>query len=683
MKKGLKRLSAVLCVFAVTTGVCSFSQASAAPTAAEKRAVPVFRKSMDENETVECLFYPDMPNVPYMSMELYYKTFLDGEMTVTDEGGGRYTYRESKCGDTAEVNVQTDVFTADDLASFASTPVYKIDGSKLVMGGPEIFSKFDGVQYDQPAKACTIDMGKYGIDIREQDGVVYYPFVTLSDIFGNVDFITSFYADGRIYFSALYEEINGGSAYENDPEYLNSMKTGVRPQDVVEMTYKELQLSLETFYGYPSDRIALANEMKKSGLDAALTQIDSKAKELLLSNKTGEYLAGMDRLFSFLLNDGGHTGMISNKCVLTVISSENVLQDYLNSISDIMSMKTEYIEKNMHISANQAKLISLRESMLGKGNYFSNGNTALICFDKFEVDYQGWNDYFGGKSSSMPEDSVSIVYSGLEKARAEGVKNVAVDLSANTGGDSVALSEVIGLLTGKSFIRGENLLGSQTIVQTYKSDINLDGRIDEKDQQSGNENMNIAVITTGVSFSCGNLMPSIMKDMGYMIMGEQSGGGTCSVIQRATADGVFYCMSSYLRFVDKNKKTIDDGVPVDVQLVSTNSSGEKDYSALYDLDRLGKEIDAFYNSSEPQSSDVSQSSAVESKTEESSQTSVQSSIEQGTSEPAQQSQVSDDAQSSQNNDDSGWIGTIVLVFVIFGVAAVGLFVVGIVFIRRG
>lgn len=677
MKKSIMKLFAAVCAVGVSMSVCSFSHVNAAPSGTgEKRAVPVFRRSLDENETVECMFYPDMPNVPYMSMELYYKTFLDGEMTVKNEGGGRFTYTESKCADTAEVNVQTDVFTADDLASFVSTPVYKMEGSKLVMCGPDLFVKFDSVSYDQPAKPSTIDMGKYGIDIREQDGVVYYPFVTLSDLFGNVDFITTLYSDGRIYFQAMYEDINGGEVADTDPVYLSSMKNGVRPQDVVDMTYKELQLSVETFYGYPSDRIALANEIKANGLDAALTRTDSRTKELLLSNKTGDYLAGMDRLFSFMLSDGGHTGMISSTALINVISSADVMQDYMNGIADIMNLQNEYTEKNMRVSSEQAKLISLRESMLGKGSYFSKGNTALICFNKFEVDYQGWHDYFSGKSAVMPEDSVSIVYTGLEKARAEGIKNVVIDLSANVGGDSVALYSIIGMITGNSFITGENLLGGQTFMQTNVVDINFDGVIDEKDKQTDNENMRFALITTGVSFSCGNLMPSIMKSMGYMTMGEQSGGGTCSVIQRATADGVRYCMSSYVRFVDDNKKTIDDGVPVDVQLVSTSYSGEKDYSAIYDLDRLGREMDTFYGEPQPQPSDVSQQDHSESSIEP--DTSEQSAV----SQVSLVSQVSDDGQSSQVSDDNGWIGTIVLVFSIFGAAALGLIIVGIVVIRK-
>ncbi len=676
MRKSLTKLFAAICALGVTAGISSFPQANAAPdTAGQKRDVPVYRKSMDENETVECLFYADMPNVPYMSMEVYYKTFLDGEMTVTNEGGGRYTYKESLCGDTAQVNTETDVFTSDDLASFSSTPVYKMPDSKLVLCGPDIFVKFDSVQYDAPAKASTIDMGKYGIDIREQDGVVYYPFVTLSDIFGNVDFISTFYADGRIYFSAMYDDINGGDAMDSDPMYLTSLKTGVRPQDVIDMTYKELQLSLENFYGYPSDRIAFANEMKAYGMDAALTHMDMKTKELLLSNKTGDYLAGMDRLLSFMLCDGGHTGMMSNKKTLELIGSENVSKDYINGIMDIMSLQNEYTEKNMRITSEKNKLINLRESILGAGNYFSKGNTALICFDQFNVEYQGWKDYFSGKSSSMPDDSVSIVYDGLKKARAEGIKNVVIDLSANTGGDSVALYEIIGMITGKSFMTAENTLGGQKFFQKNIVDVNLDGRIDENDSYTGNESMRFAVMTTGTSFSCGNMMPSIMKDMGFMTMGEQSGGGTCAVIQRATADGVRYCMSSYVRFVDKSLKCIDDGVPVDVQLVTADASGNKDYSVLYDLDRLGREMENYYGSGTEQ-----QSGTADNSTEESAL--ITSRPAESIPEQSQPSQAQNDAQSSQDSSDSGWVGTIVWVFVIFGAAAAALIVTGIIFIRR-
>ncbi len=690
MKEVFKRLTSLVSAAALTFGLSALAQVCAAPgPSAEKRDVPVYRKSMDESETVECVFFSDMPNVPYMSMELYYKTFLDGEMTVTNSGSGIYTYREAKCGDTAEVNVLNDSFTADDLASFSSTPVYKTDGGRLVMSGPDVFVQVDSVKYDKPASPKTIDMGRYGIDIREMDGVVYYPFATLSDIFGNLDFITSLYADGRIYFMAYYDDINGGDAVNSDPLYLSSLKSGSRAEDIVEMTYKELQLSLEYFYGYPSTRNAFAAEMKSSGLDSALLQADSKTRSLLLSSSSGEYLAGMDRLFNYLLADGGHTGLAAGPAVMQALQDSNVMPDYMSGMSDADSLRNEYSEKYDKIIRTHNAVTDQRSSILGSGNYFSSGNTAFICIDGFEADYQGWKDFFSG-SSDMPDDTVAIVYKGLEKARAEGIKNVVLDLSANLGGDTVVMNEIALMITGDSSFICQNLLGDQVVYQAMNADRDLDGAIDGNDALVSYEDMNFAVLTSGSSFSCGTLFPSIMKDMGCMIIGEQSGGGTCAVIQRATADGVIYRMSSYARFVNKDMQTVDDGVPVDVKLFTGAADRTADYSAFYDIERIGREMDSFYASSEPYVSrpEKPEQSSAYSRPEQSAESTVQSfpeqsRIEASTSEQSSQSQEPSAVQErTESGSDLGWISTVVVVFVIFSMAAAALFTVGIIAARK-
>lgn len=685
MKRITKGIAWVVSAMIIMTGTAPLLRAEAAPqTRAEKRDIHVYRRSMDENETVECLFFDDMPNVPYMSMELYYKVFFDGEMTVTSHGGGKYTYLESMCGDAATVDTVTDAFTTDDLASFVATPVYKMEGVKFVMYGPDLLVKPESVSYDKPAKPVTIDLGRYGIDIREEDGVVYYPFVTLSDLFGNVDYVTSVYSDEKIYFMAYYDDINGGQARNEDSTCLSSLSSGSRPQDVIDMTYKELQFSLEYFYGYPSDRNPFAAEMKSSGLDAALTKLQGRTKELLLSPLSGEYIAGMDRLFNYHLADGGHTGLLIDKSLMSMLDDTDIGRDYSNGISDIDDLVNEYTRKIVNIKEIHMNLSELKNKALGSGNYFSSGSTALISFDSFDVDYQGWRDYWGGKSSSMPDDTVSILYNGLIRASSEGMRNVVLDISTNFGGDTVALHEVLGIIIGDYSFLGQNLLGDQTVTQKNLTDRNLDGVIDIKDKLVSFDDINFAVLTSGSSFSCATLFPTIMKDEGYMIMGERCGGGTCAVLQRATADGVIYAISSYARFVNKDMKTVDDGVPVDVSFVSKAADGSVNYSGFYDIDRMGREMDAFYAAKRQQESSAMDESSVVSRDEQSSQVSLTESSVFQPSHPESGQEISSESIASavSAENGSGWISVVVTVFVVLGLIAFGLFVVGIIAIRR-
>ena len=139
--------------------------------------------------------------------------------------------------------------------------------------------------------------------------------------------------------------------------------------------------------------------------------------------------------------------------------------------------------------------------------------------------------------------------------------------------------------------------------------------------------LNFAVLTSRASFSCGNAFPSVLKDNGILVMGEQSGGGACAVQQMATADGFKYQISSArLRFLNKDGESIDGGVPVDVDLVGKNEDGTDriievevpvagysetgeavettmtlktvDYTQLYDIDRLSQEMNRFYGGQE-------------------------------------------------------------------------------------
>ena len=76
---------------------------------------------------------------------------------------------------------------------------------------------------------------------------------------------------------------------------------------------------------------------------------------------------------------------------------------------------------------------------------------------------------------------------------------------------------------------------------------------DDDNDKVGRHNLNIGVLTTDIAFSCGNLFPSLMKDMGFPIIGEKSGGG------------------------------IEPDFVIDL----SDNDGMQDYSALYDFATIG------------------------------------------------------------------------------------------------
>ena len=99
---------------------------------------------------------------------------------------------------------------------------------------------------------------------------------------------------------------------------------------------------------------------------------------------------------------------------------------------------------------------------------------------------------------------------------------------------------------------------------------------------------------------CGNILPSELADAGIMVMGERSGGGSCAVQKCVTADGASWQVSLWRgRFVNDAGREIDDGAPVDVDLLERmgskrTESGLPDYSCFYDVDLLSEVMNEHY-----------------------------------------------------------------------------------------
>ena len=110
----------------------------------------------------------------------------------------------------------------------------------------------------------------------------------------------------------------------------------------------------------------------------------------------------------------------------------------------------------------------------------------------------------------------------------------------------------------------QDALEGKNKMATYYVDSNFDGVFDEKDDTNPKfdcSGMNIGVLSSKVAFSCGNQFPTLMKDYGFPIMGERSGGGACCIQVMQTADGQNFIISSYRdRSTDVNFVNNDTGI---------------------------------------------------------------------------------------------------------------------------
>ena len=221
--------------------------------------------------------------------------------------------------------------------------------------------------------------------------------------------------------------------------------------------------------------------------------------------------------------------------------------------------------------------------------------TAVIIINSFgDMNEDAWNKYYASPKAdadwqelmkSYREDNfVSLLY-GLQQAKADGVKNLVIDITENSGGPCDIVGAEVAILRKNRTAQfwSQDALEGKNKIATYYVDSNFDGVFDEMDDTNPKfdcSGMNIGVLTSKASFLCGNQFLTLMKDYGFPIMGEQSGGGTCCIQVMQTADGQNFMISTYRdRSTDKNFANTDTGI--------TPTEGYAfGYDHFYDLDFL-------------------------------------------------------------------------------------------------
>jgi hypothetical protein len=149
-------------------------------------------------------------------------------------------------------------------------------------------------------KPVTFDYSKYSIDLIGDDGKLYFPLTTLSDMF-DCTYHAAEYVNNSIYFvqtlSAQHDEdgyFDRSSIYEQTE----------RSQAMIDYTYNELCFLMDHFYGKPP-KAPIAKSVAEKGFDKALDDYP-EIKKMLKSNKRVDFQMGM-LLLSDAFDDGGHT----------------------------------------------------------------------------------------------------------------------------------------------------------------------------------------------------------------------------------------------------------------------------------------------------------------------------------------------------------------------------------------
>ena len=556
-----------------------------------ERTVSVKRNTKDGGQ-VTLRFYDDMPNVPYIAASAYYRMMLpDATMTVTNQGDH---YLLNVANASATVDVVNDRLTSAQYNDFVSL---------MSLIGPDLppfetsstpYIKYDSHQYDPASATVTLDFAYYDIDLHDDGQEVYFPFATINDMFSDVYTHMACYDGSRILVNA---DANVFGLAEMDKEYAAPAYRRVEVgEDLARYRYAELCFVIDNFYGYPGRNILESLGLWQKGIDTPFDTIDDnmELRTLLQSKNQAEFIVGLDAL-NWLMTDGvEHTKIGIGKSAPESVKADFTAryQEAREKASNAVKLMIELREaEEEKARLRKEELARLHKAAFGDGNNYiksKDGQTAMYTFMLFDnINSEGWRTYYASNHTDAdwqvlvddkkhPDDVVQAVEL-LKRVRREGVKNLIIDITQNIGGDDAPTNAIVALLGDKTApLRTTrrhsswemNMLTQQFLTKNFVVDRNFDGTFDElDDQQDWVGDMNIVVLTTEITFSNANVFAAKMKDFGYPVWGQQSGGGACSIQDFVTPDGLGYTLSSYRSHsMDKNRNSIDAGIPVDITI---------------------------------------------------------------------------------------------------------------------
>ena len=597
---------AVFCLMALTACVekdNSVFPSNPEPQTAEKdfveRWVPVVDPKGEAQGTVMLRFYDDMPSVAYINVSLFQAMMYPGTTIQTQALGESRFLLTSPCG-TAVVDTDKDTFDSDDYEAFTNMmgmvqpgmPNVGLDGLPLV--------RWKSMEATPQNVHLTLDYGKYGIDLRTDDSNVYFPLATIADLYTDIYMHIADYNGQQVMVAPKgAEELDNGYP----ASFIAPILKETRTKDMATFAYNNLCFTLTNLFGYPGRTLLEKKGLKEKGLDQALKdygQAGTMTRELLLSTNMYDYIAGTNTL-ACLLNDGGHTDTNINH-----ISKMDSSTDFYKTMGSTVKAKLEefygYCPEYAAVKkvdddydTIHSKLIEARIAKIGRGvTYYKEGNTAYCLFNVFDCDFAAWRKFYKGEGpkptvENHPNDWLAVLLDALEKAEKDPeVKNFVLDLSTNGGGSEDIVMVITSLMCNKAEAYNENSLLGQKQKIYYEVDRNLDGKFDEKDAEV-KYNLRFALLVSPCSFSCGNMLPALMKDFGIPLIGQRTGGGSCAVLYNPSADGFGYRYSTHRsRLMNQKGENVDPGVEPDLKLESPEE--------FFDFQKISQFIEKFYNS---------------------------------------------------------------------------------------
>ncbi len=550
----------------------------------EKKSVPFYANDSTEVSEQDVYFFNGNEAVAYMELDQFFDIYADlfsdypNFELDRDYSGNEYRAKREN-GSEAVFDMSDGSIYLNDYDRFAlspdainpgdliSSPLYFYDDDGNVLkdenGDPlvNLFKRSD--DYGNSSRtgfSLLLTLSGYDIPVYCNEGKCFLPVATLSDLFlapGQEVFLL--YNEGRLFIikdSEIPDEdvIQDGKTFA---DIFYDVSASERSEELAQFTYNELCLFLNGNYGLKDEHKigdSFDEYFETIGLKDRLLDTDSNVFGLAMFELFAGYFGDFH---SALTAPGPYMGK-DKKYKLDDI--ENV------AINMIVNNSNYYLYQNTRAETDLVDEDGVPIP------YMEVGNTAYITFDEFEMcpditDYYD-DDFLDNVEDYISRDTLALVHYSNEQINREDspVENIVLDLSNNGGGECDCAAFLTSWILGNCSISIENAKTGSQYSATVWADVDFDKAIDEDDSLDLGK-YRFFCLTNMLSFSCGNLVPSLLDESGLVtLIGRTSGGGACVVQPGIAADGTSFCISSYSKLCTVKNGSfypIDQGVGPD------------------------------------------------------------------------------------------------------------------------
>lgn len=388
----------------------------------------------------------------------------------------------------------------------------------------------------------------------------YLPLSLLSLIFRNCSPITMFYNYSFLSLVSEYDFLSDRlcgnvTPFADMASYINDNLNRNMPEYIKNDKIASLRFIFNNFYG-------LKNALGISDMNSFMDASSDFAK--IVNAK--DLMEATEGLYTFIANlDDGHSTVYPNS---KSPWQAGMFSRFGSKWRNRLNIRNELIsDRNNKINAPY--VMDLDKSL------------GFITIDGFSFMDNGLDKDGKPVAKAYEEDTFFYLVKHLNIFKENNVRDVVIDLSTNTGGVVGVLFKMLAVLSKNNKVYGYEYLENidALIKLTIACDSNLDGTFDTNDVY-GND-MNFYLLTSEVSYSCGNAYPYwAKKNQVAKIIGQTSGGGECAVNTLVLPTGELISISSltHLGFAKGDAFEGDEG--------GTSPDIYIPFDSYYDLDKL-------------------------------------------------------------------------------------------------